>query len=326
VVKRHDYEPFGEELFVGMGGRTTLQGYSSETDTLRQQFTGKERDAETGLDYFVARYYASAQGRFTSADTLLGSVGNPQTLNRYAYTVNNPLKYIDPTGHEFMDARFNGGGGSPDYDPSQLPERDRAEINRIKAVIFHNQVADADAAQAQYQHAQQNTVKYPPVKSSEVNVVYGGQQFEYVKSDVVDAIVDIANNQQCSDAFKAYNLTIPYDIVKSGELKVAGTATLYQANAQELLGWSAGQVGDAKALFEKENRIFFPSYTADLSYPGIPTVVFNPGQIRNERFGSLKDVVTHAFIHLGGQKGDLSASPHDLANFAGYKPILEACR
>ena len=63
-------------------------------------FTGKERDVDTGLDYFGARYYAGAQGRFTSPDPLLnsGRPWEPQSWNRYAYTLNNPLKYVDPDG------------------------------------------------------------------------------------------------------------------------------------------------------------------------------------------------------------------------------------
>ena len=64
-VTRHDYFPFGEELFAGMGGRATTQGYGV-VDNVRQKFTGKERDNETRLDYFRARYYSNAQGRFTS--------------------------------------------------------------------------------------------------------------------------------------------------------------------------------------------------------------------------------------------------------------------
>jgi hypothetical protein len=168
--------------------------------------------------------------------------------------------------------------------------------------------------------------KYPPATSSEVNVVYGGQQFEFVQDDVVDAIVDIANRQACSDAFKKYGLTIPYDVVKSGKLKIAGTAALYQPSASQLLGWSDAQVASAKATFDKEDRWLFPSYTADLSYPGIPTVVFNPNQVRSERFGGLRDVVTHAFIHLGGERGDAAATPHDLSKFKGYDEILKACR
>jgi RHS repeat-associated protein len=65
-----------------------------------RKFTGKERDAETGLDYFGARYFSAAQGRFTSPDPLLnsGRPEIPQSWNRYSYTLNNPLKYVDPDG------------------------------------------------------------------------------------------------------------------------------------------------------------------------------------------------------------------------------------
>ena len=68
TTKRHDYAPFGEELFNG--ARTTAMGYGAN-DTTRQKFTSKERDNETGLDYFGARYYGSVQGRFTEADPML---------------------------------------------------------------------------------------------------------------------------------------------------------------------------------------------------------------------------------------------------------------
>jgi RHS repeat-associated protein len=64
------------------------------------RFTGKERDTESGLDDFGARYYASTMGRFMSPDPLLssGRPENPQTWNRNTYGLNNPLSIIDPTG------------------------------------------------------------------------------------------------------------------------------------------------------------------------------------------------------------------------------------
>jgi RHS repeat-associated protein len=62
------------------------------------KFTGKERDAETGLDYFGARYFSGAQGRYTSPDPIAGLLANPQSLNKYAYVINNPLIATDPTG------------------------------------------------------------------------------------------------------------------------------------------------------------------------------------------------------------------------------------
>jgi RHS repeat-associated protein len=75
-----------------------------------QFFTGKERDGETGLDYFEARYMSSAQGRFTSPDP--GNAGafaaNPQSWNAYSYVVNIPLKYTDPHGLSYQVCDADG--------------------------------------------------------------------------------------------------------------------------------------------------------------------------------------------------------------------------
>lgn len=123
-MSRHDYLPFGEELFAGTGGRTTAQGYSA-SDGVRQQFTQKERDNETGLDYFGARYFASAQGRFISPDPLLasGTVESPESWNRYSYAFNNPLKWVDPTGMWNWAA---SAGGSYTDDELEARRHDRS--------------------------------------------------------------------------------------------------------------------------------------------------------------------------------------------------------
>jgi RHS repeat-associated protein len=99
-IKRHDYLPFGEEVGAGVGGRTAGQGYAG--DSVRQKFTGKERDSETCLDFMQARYYSSSQGRFISADVFWNDsqVSDPQSWNKYAYARNNPLRYIDPSGEK----------------------------------------------------------------------------------------------------------------------------------------------------------------------------------------------------------------------------------
>lgn len=69
-------------------------------------FTGKERDTESGNDYFGARYYASSMGRFMSPDEFGGHTEDPQTLNRYSYVANNPLSRSDPTGHDFWQTCY----------------------------------------------------------------------------------------------------------------------------------------------------------------------------------------------------------------------------
>jgi SanA protein len=104
-----DYLPFGYTIPASAtdprsGVTDTCNGVSVTTymqdPAFRQRFTGKERDSETGLDYFGARYFSGAQGRFTSPDPLLnsGRPWQPQSWNRYPYALNNPLKFTDPTG------------------------------------------------------------------------------------------------------------------------------------------------------------------------------------------------------------------------------------
>ncbi|MGA7784832.1 MAG: RHS repeat-associated core domain-containing protein [Candidatus Acidiferrales bacterium] len=87
VSDNMDYLPYGEQI-AGDTGTT-------------HKFTGKERDAESGLDLMGARYLGSSIGRFTTADPLyleMGRLANPQALNLYAYVLNNPLNLTDPTG------------------------------------------------------------------------------------------------------------------------------------------------------------------------------------------------------------------------------------
>jgi RHS repeat-associated protein len=86
VGTRLDYLPFGEP-WSGQDARA---------------FTGAERDQETGLDYLGVRSFSSGTGRFTRPDDWFAGadLGNPQSFNLYGYARNNPLRYVDPTGHD----------------------------------------------------------------------------------------------------------------------------------------------------------------------------------------------------------------------------------
>ncbi len=104
VKTRHDYLPYGEEIDPSYGNRSAIAGYTSSLiDGPSQKFTAKERDNESGLDYFGARYFSGAQGRFTSPDPVIVTPArmlDPQRFNLYAYARDNPFKFIDPNGED----------------------------------------------------------------------------------------------------------------------------------------------------------------------------------------------------------------------------------
>ena len=89
-ISTHHYLPFGDERPTGVDPTLSTKA-----------FTGHERDAETGLDYMLARYYSSSLGRFMAVDPGNDSdPENPQSWNKYAYVRNNPIKTTDPNGKQ----------------------------------------------------------------------------------------------------------------------------------------------------------------------------------------------------------------------------------
>jgi RHS repeat-associated protein len=111
IAQSLDYLPFGE-LMSGDSGITT------------HKFTGDERDSETGLDHTWFRQYSSSLGRWMHPDPAgLAAVdpSNPQSWNRYAYVLNNPLNAIDPFGLDCLFLNATGDGveeNAPELDAS----------------------------------------------------------------------------------------------------------------------------------------------------------------------------------------------------------------
>ena len=151
VKARHDYQPFGEELFASAGSRTAPNGYAG--DNINQKFTLKERDNETGLDFFETRYYSSSLGRFASTDHLIFQqemLTDPQRFNLYVYVRNNPLQYIDPDG---LELRLAGGIG---YLTSMIEGwagdfRDKVKVDEKTGVVTFDVTAKDVAGNANAQ-------------------------------------------------------------------------------------------------------------------------------------------------------------------------------
>lgn len=91
LLQRIEFAPFGQESFV-----------LNPNLTFDPRYTGQEYDVETGLYYYNARYYNPVLARFIQPDTVVPSAKDLQAYNRYSYVANNPLKYVDPSGHGFL--------------------------------------------------------------------------------------------------------------------------------------------------------------------------------------------------------------------------------
>ena len=89
LVDHYEYYAFGKEK----------HNDPTCSFNVSNRYTGQILDEDTGLYYYNARYYDPELGRFIQADSIVPSAGDPQTLNRYSYVNNNPLKYTDPSGH-----------------------------------------------------------------------------------------------------------------------------------------------------------------------------------------------------------------------------------
>ena len=85
------YEPYGKISYHDYFG--------SAAEIASYYYTDQYLDQETELYFYNARYYDPELGRFTQADTIVPDPNDTQNYNRYTYVLNNPLKYVDPSGH-----------------------------------------------------------------------------------------------------------------------------------------------------------------------------------------------------------------------------------
>ena len=111
-----DIPPLDDSDFYPYGGERPVTGPSSGN---HYKFTGKERDSESGLDNFGARYDSSQYGRFMTPDPLVFNelrLVSPQRWNQYSYSINNPITYSDPDGRDAALVTFGGMVGGLGHD------------------------------------------------------------------------------------------------------------------------------------------------------------------------------------------------------------------
>lgn len=118
-----------------------------------KRFTGQYHEetlaGSEGLYDYGARWYDAQLGRFLSADSIVPDTTNPQAFNRYSYVYNNPVKFVDPSGHAGLPYQFDGGGAPPPpADPQAAAEaaaRAQAVMTNIANTIAYNYEARGTA-------------------------------------------------------------------------------------------------------------------------------------------------------------------------------------
>lgn len=134
--------------------------------------TSYERDNETDLDFAQARYYKSAHGRFTSVDPIMITkkrLRDPQSINLYAYSRNNPLKYVDPTGEYFVGANGKGRVAFKINDNGKIVLGKNASADLVRMARLINKTG-SETALAQFAASATNETKnHFKIESKEKN-------------------------------------------------------------------------------------------------------------------------------------------------------------
>ncbi|MBN2306908.1 RHS repeat-associated core domain-containing protein [Candidatus Peregrinibacteria bacterium] len=230
VVERRDYLPYGEERV-----EASEEG-APDTD---YGFTGKEKDDETGLYYYGARYYDSTTGRFITSDPLLQRIdqmspeeqnqflSDPQALNAYAYARNNPVRYVDPDGESsvewawwqagsvylmmqgnytasyFLNHSINNTPFFGDFRSSQAPLSFSDSSSDRMSQRITGQIRDTNAYQANINHIKDK------IANGDLTGIGGG---EFTKNDNADLFYAIKRYDYSYEATQNEDGTYAVDI------------------------------------------------------------------------------------------------------------------
>lgn len=210
VVEAHDYYPFGL--------RIPARSYTTGEET-KEKFTGKERDSETGLDYFGARYYWPAGGRWLAVDPLAEKY--PE-WSPYNYTLNNPINNFDPDGRE---------------------------------VVFSDSIQAAQAAQALNEVNQGADIRVEPVKkkhsflglfswtTTSYKLSTAGSSFDWSQNKYTSGLFDVINSKEV-----IFNVSLvdgketgwPISLYDAG----GGKLNSYQGGGDAIISNTGNRVGD----------------------------------------------------------------------------------
>ncbi|WP_044176066.1 RHS repeat-associated core domain-containing protein [Granulicella mallensis] len=244
-VSSDTYYPFGQEPTTSADGN-------------HYKFTGKERDTESGLDYFGARYYGSNIGRFMSPDPsglAYADPSNPQSFNLYSYVRNNPLSFVDPSGLTCQKGLVDNGDGT--FNPVYSDDGDG---KGCPAAGIRPDGSESDTAIYQFNYSD-STGAFQSSSVLNLQLPYGG--------GVSGSSLGSAPSKPCSAS--GPSKIISASATTNGPTIVAGTA-IGGAIGGEPGAFVGGIIG---SMFGVGGNVSYVPSTHSL-YAG-PTAVFAPG-------------------------------------------------
>ena len=219
------------------------------------RYTGQRLDAATGLYFYNARYYDPGLGRFTQPDTIVPNPGDPQSLNRYSYAGNNPLRYTDPTGHYIFeddpkDVRF-------------IVPPNRNETGQPVGIVHHDDIAET----APVTFAEMATVVTTPIWGSAV-ILGGIVAAEYTFSTSVSYMLArvarwvaplYVNDGDCGNEIGEIKTgtTVVYRYVENGVTRYVGITNDFARRAGEHIrqrGWGIEKITGLDELSRYDAR------------------------------------------------------------------------
>jgi RHS repeat-associated protein len=226
------------------------------TDVSPMHFTGKERDTESNLDYFGARYYSSAQGRFLTpdwasapTDVPYAHFGDPQSLNLYGYVRNNPLASIDPDGHN--EATWWSGLGANEaeneaaFDEQVALQKQAQNQSQDATTTGATTTTVATVATSPSTMEQIDQVVKPLVDSAEAATGKAGNFLLDVGADVLGtAAVVLTLSQKTADNAHDTIQPVPEAAHKTGERE--STREKHEAGEARRSRDRGGEKGDAR--------------------------------------------------------------------------------
>ncbi len=367
VVSRRDFMPFGEEITNNIGERAAASLKYGVADGIRQKFTGYQKDDETGLDFAEARMYENRHGRFTAVDPLLasGKSANPQTFNRYVYVLNNPLRFIDPSG---MQVATHKGDVwvSPDGKTFNTYQKEKNwAIYKGPTTVFvgngsywwevkqggWRRLGKFEGAPVEVRdEALPELIEMPDSKPQLENAI-PNQGIEFLpgnnlsttdQESIADTTTSMLSSPQCRQSFLDGGLRNPFSqkvyfgtvsqLTDGSPAKSLGLTEYGRDNAE---GAYRTNFGNLNAVTQSNNRVWLNEPDAvPRTIDDNPRIFIDQGNYFGERYflyswrgiWSSRTNTSHEFQHGSGKPGIPGWFGHDLRYFnPTHNRIIDAC-